>query len=112
MNYHVVLSLILLFVLYFCESKIKKKIIIVPLIITIFYSFNFFKNANRIFNDNFINDPMSKIKEKIYEQKKSQINSFIYYVGWFGHAPVSHLELNEKVHTKKLIFNILSKNKE
>ena len=113
MNYHVVLSSILLFVLYFCEFKIKKKkIIIVPLIITIFFSFNFSKNINRIFKNNFINDPMSKIKEKIYEQKKSQIDSFTYYVGWFGDAPVSHLELNEKVHTKKLIFNILSKNKE
>lgn len=113
MNYHVVLSSILLFVLYFCEFKIKKKkIIILPLIITIFFSFNFSKNINRIFKNNFINDPMSKIKEKIYEQKKSQIDSFTYYVGWFGDAPVSHLELNEKVHTKKLIFNILSKNKE
>ena len=83
-----------------------------PLILIIFISFNFLKNINRVIKENFINDPISKIKEKIYEQKKLEIDSFNYYVGWFGEGPISQIELKNKTYKKFLIFSILKNEKD
>ena len=113
MNHHVILSIILLFVLYFCDIKDNKKYsTMLPLILIIFISFNFLKNINRVIKENFINDPISKIKEKIYEQKKLEIDSFNYYVGWFGEGPISQIELKNKTYKKFLIFSILKNEKD
>jgi len=112
MNHHVILSLILLLVLYFCDFKINnQRKIMIPLILILFISYNCFKNINRIIDYNFINDPISKIKEKVREQKKFNISSFIYYVGWFGNTPISQTKLKKKNYKKHLIFDILSNKK-
>jgi hypothetical protein len=110
MNFHVLISFLVILLIYFTnlnfESKYKKRVYFFLILII---SFNFYKNINRIYSDNFINDPIKMISKKIYNPNKHILNEFVYYTGWYGNSPIGNTILVNKKYEKKLIFQIISK---
>ena len=86
-------------------KKYKKNFIITML--TIGLIFNLSKNIQRIYDNNFINNPYGMISKKVGEQKKKNIGDFTYYIGWYGDTPISNNEIQNKKFKKKIIFNII-----
>ena len=109
MNYHVLISLIIIFIILMVnirEDKNNTQKIFIILIVS--FSFNLYKNFDRINNNNFINDPLKTIKNKVFKPAKSNLDGFVYYVGWYGNTPIGYKTLKNKKYQKKLIFNIIS----
>ena len=58
-----------------------------------------------------------KIIQKLLSQKKKteakeeKIGNFVYYVGWYGQAPIGIKTLKNKKYKRKLIFNIIYNDK-
>ena len=53
------------------------------------------------------NNPVKLISSKISNQKIYYLDSFKYYVGWYGKGPVSSKELKENNFKKIFIFKII-----
>lgn len=108
MNHHIVISLMVLVILSFLRIKnneYKKRCITGLLFIGLI--FNLTKNYQRISKNDFINNPYSMISEKIIKQEKKNIDSFVYYVGWYGKAPISNSVLKNKRFKKFFVFKII-----
>ena len=108
MYHFTVISLMILIILLtfrFDISKHKKNLINIVLVIGLI--FNLSKNIQRIYNNNFENNPYEMIAKKVEIQKKKNLDNFTYYIGWYGDAPVSNYEINDKKFKKIFIFNIL-----
>ena len=109
MNFHILISFFVLLNIYFIDlninkSKIKKIYFFLILAVT----FNFYKNIDRIYENQFINDPIKMVSSKIYNPSQKKIDGYIYYNGWYGNAPIGKKILVNKKHDKKLIFDIIS----
>ena len=103
------ISLMIFFILLFFETRIRnQKSKLLGILLIIGFSFNLFKNFERILENNFKNDPYAMVSEKIAKQEKKKIGKFTYYIGWYGKTPIS-LNLDNKNHKKKFIFNIIYK---
>ena len=108
MNYHVLISLnLLLVLLFFNPNIIKVKKYLIIFFIFIGLVFNFTKNFNRLYEENFTNDPHIKIKSKISETYTHKIDDFIYYKGWYGKAPIGNQVLKNLNYEKRFIFDII-----
>ena len=108
MNHHIFVILLLFSIFYLInkfELKIHKKIF--TSIIIIILVFNFSKNINRIHQMGYENNPVKLISSKISNQKIYYLDSFKYYVGWYGKGPVSNKELKENNFKKIFIFKII-----
>ena len=108
MNHYTIISLMILIISLTFNFNIinhKKKFINIFLIIGII--FNLTKNIQRIFSNNFINNPYSMISQKVGKQEEKKIDAFSYYIGWYGEAPVASQKLENKNYKKKFIFNII-----
>lgn len=103
------ISLMIFFILLFFETRIRsQKGKLLGILLIIGFSFNLFKNFERILENNFKNDPYAMVSKKITKQEKKKIGKFTYYIGWYGKTPIS-LNLDNKNHKKKFIFNIIYK---
>jgi len=65
-------------------------------------------NIDRISENGFRNNPYSMIVKKVSIQENKNIGNFTYYIGWYGKTPIS-LNLDNRKHKKKFIFNIIYK---
>ena len=72
------------------------------------FLFNFYKNFNRIYDYGFKNNPEATISNKITKVKEKKIDDFVYYVGWYGKAPIGNKTLKNKKYKRELIFDIIS----
>lgn len=108
MNYHVLISINLILVcLFFNPNTIKVKKHLLIFFIFIGLMFNFMKNFNRIYQENFINNPYMKIKTKIAKTSTHKIGDFTYYQGWYGKAPIGNQVLKDRNYKKKFIFDMI-----
>ncbi len=108
MNHVTVISLMILMIsltFRFDINKHKTKFITAILIIGLI--FNFSKNFQRIYKNNFVNDPYKMISNKVVKQIKINDHNFTYYIGWYGEAPISNSEIKGKRFNKVSIFNII-----
>ena len=108
MNHHILISLMVLGILSFLKIKnneYKKRYITALLFIGLI--FNLTKNYQRISKNDFINNPYLMISQKINQQEKKKIDSFIYYLGWYGNAPIANSILQDKRFKKFFIFKII-----
>ena len=108
MNHFTIISLMILTISLTFRFNIinhKKKLISIFLIIGLI--FNLTKNIQRIFANDFINNPYLMISKKVGEQEKKKIDAFSYYIGWYGDAPVARQSLENKNYKKKFIFDII-----
>jgi type IV secretory pathway TraG/TraD family ATPase VirD4 len=87
-----------------------KKNTIFNSIVIIFFAVNLSKNLTRIYQNNFINNPIEHLKEiKWYqESKKKKLSDFIYYNGWIGGYPIGNMSLDKYNHIK-LFYDIIYK---
>ncbi len=108
MNHPMLISLMILFLIIFCNFNIKKisKRFLYTIIIFGFV-FNFSKNINRISKKEFINNPISEISQKITIPEKKFLNNFEYYQGWYGNIPIGNRDLSSKKHKKIFFFDVL-----
>ena len=112
MNHHVLISLNLIMVCLFIKptlNKVKRYQLIFFIFIGLM--FNFSKNFNRIYQENFVNDPYMKIVPKINKTNKRQLDNFKYSIGWYGSAPIGNQDISLKKYNKFLIFDIISNDK-
>ena len=108
MNYHVLISINLILVcMFFNPNAIKVKKHLLILFMFIGLMFNFMKNFNRIYQENFINNPYMKIESKIAKTSTHKIGDFTYYQGWYGKAPIGNQVLKDRNYKKKFIFDII-----
>ncbi len=108
MNHITVISLMILIIsLTFKFDINKNKTKFISFILFVGLIFNLSKNLQRIYDNNFINKPYGMISEKVGIQKKKNIDNFTYYVGWYGDAPISSKEINNRKYKKILIFDVL-----
>jgi hypothetical protein len=108
MNHFTIISLMILIISLFFRFDISKhKRNFITIVIAIGLIFNLSKNIKRIHGIDFLNDPYEMISEKIEIQKKKNLSDFTYYIGWYGDAPISSYEINDKKFKKVLIFDIL-----
>ena len=108
MNHPMLISLMILFLIIFCNFNIKKisKRFFYTIIIFGFI-FNFSKNINRISKKEFINNPISEISQKISIPEKKFLGDFEYYQGWYGNIPIGNRDLSFKKHKKIFFFDVL-----
>ena len=108
MNHPMLISLMILFLIIFCNFNIKKISKRFLYIIIIFgFVFNFTKNINRISKKEFINNPISEISQKISIPQKKFLDDFEYYQGWYGNIPIGNRDLSSKKHKKIFFFDVL-----
>ena len=106
-------TLFILFILSFVflinVSFVKKNTIFYSIVI-IFFAVNLGKNLTRIYQNNFINNPIKHLKEiKWYQEPtKKKLNDFIYYNGWIGGSPIGNMSLDKYRH-KRVFFDIIYK---
>ena len=109
MNHHVLISIMIIFSLFFTINKKKIKVkSFANYFLIIAIIFNFYKNFDRIYNTGFKNDPKGMILHKINEPKKKTLGDFVYYNGWYGNAPIGNKILEDKIYERKLIFDVIS----
>jgi len=108
MNHFTGISLMILMIFLTFRFNINKhKIKFVSILLFIGLLFNLSKNLQRIYDNNFVNNPYKMISEKVEKQKKKNLNDFTYYIGWYGEAPISSGEIKDRKFKKILIFNVL-----
>ena len=108
MNHFTVISLMILMIsLTFKFNNYKHKTKFVSIILFIGLLFNLSKNLQRIYDNNFVNNPYGMISEKVTKQKKKNLDDFTYYIGWYGEAPISSGEIKDRKFKKIFIFNVL-----
>ena len=108
MNHFTVISLMILMIsLTFKFNIYKHKTKFVSIILFIGLLFNLSKNLQRIYDNNFVNNPYGMISEKVTKQKKKNLDDFTYYIGWYGEAPISGGEIKDRKFKKIFIFNVL-----
>ena len=106
-------TLFILFILSFVflinVSFVKKNTIFYSIVI-IFFAVNLGKNLTRIYQNNFLNNPIEHLKEiKWYQEPtKKKLNDFIYYNGWMGGYPIGNMSLDKYNHIK-LFYDIIYK---
>jgi len=106
-------TLFILFILSFVflinVSFIKKNTIFNSIVI-IFFVVNLSKNLTRIYQNNFINNPIEHLKEiKWYQEPtEKKLSDFIYYNGWIGGYPIGNMSLDKYNHIK-LFYDIIYK---
>lgn len=109
MNHHILISIMIIFSSF---SLFKKKMIDASVLTSYFFIFvflfNFYKNFNRIYDYGFKNNPEATISNKITKVKEKKIDDFVYYVGWYGKAPIGNKTLKNKKYKRELIFDIIS----
>ena len=108
MNHHFLISFMLLMISFFVNfdyNKIRKNLIVSFLIFGLL--FNVTKNLLRIYNSNFINDPIMQVSNMIWDPHSYKLDKFIYYQGWFGKGPIGNQKLDNRKYKKLLIFNII-----
>ena len=109
MNFHVLISILILLTINFVSLySNKKKLSVINIFLFLAIFFNLSKNFNRIANEKFINDPIVIISNKITTQKQNKLDNFIYYTGWYGKTPISYKILENKMYEKRFIFNVIS----
>ena len=87
-----IITLIFKFDIKTYRSKFASIVLIIAVI------FNSYKNFIRISENNFLNNPYEMISPMINKQEKKNINTFTYYLGWYGNAPVAGQSLKNKNH--------------
>ena len=108
MNHFTVISLMILMIsLTFRFDINKHKTKFISIILFIGLIFNLSKNLQRIYDNNFVNNPYGMISEKVEKQKKKYLDDFTYYIGWYGEAPISSGEIKDRKFKKIFIFNVL-----
>ncbi len=110
MNHHLLISL-MIFLISFLRSNnqiIKKKNYLVNFFLIFAFIFAFQKNFVRIKDNNFVNNPLMIISNKIAEPRQKEIDNFEYFIGWYGSAPIGNQDISNKKHVKFLIFDIIS----
>ena len=108
MNHLTIVSLMILMIsLTFRFDINKHKTKFISIILFIGLIFNLSKNLQRIYDNNFVNNPYEMISEKVEKQKKKNLDDFTYYIGWYGEAPISSGEIKDRKFKKILIFNVL-----
>ena len=108
MNHLTIVSLMILMIsLTFRFDINKHKTKFISIILFIGLIFNLSKNLQRIYDNNFVNNPYGMISEKVEKQKKKNLDDFTYYIGWYGEAPISSGEIKDRKFKKILIFNVL-----
>jgi len=104
----VLISIIFIFI-FFRKFQFSSKNKTLTLVITLCLIFNITKNFKRISENNFINDPYSMINSKIYSQSEKTLDSFKYYLGWYGKTPSGRENLENFKYSKFLIFHSIHK---
>ena len=108
MNHFTVVSLMILMIsLTFRFDINKHKTKFISIILFIGLIFNLSKNLQRIYDNNFVNNPYGMISEKVEKQKKKYLDDFTYYIGWYGEAPISSGEIKDRKFKKMFIFKVL-----
>ena len=108
MNHFIFISLMILSISLFSNFNFKKyKINFIGIVLIIGIIFNLYKNINRISENGFNNNPYEMISNKITQQQKKKLDSFNYYIGWYGNAPVSNQNLKERNYKKIFIFDVI-----
>ena len=108
MNHFTVISLMILMIsLTFRFDINKHKTKFISIILFIGLIFNLSKNLQRIYDNNFVNNPYEMISEKVEKQKKKYLDDFTYYIGWYGEAPISSGEIKDRKFKKIFIFKVL-----
>ena len=82
----------------------------VALIIILF--FNFGKNFQRIYKNDFYNNPYELIKTINWytPPTKKNVGSFVYFSGWIDAHPIGNMDLSNYKHKKIFWFDIIYKN--
>lgn len=112
MNHHVLISIMIIFSFFSLFTKIKiKASTLASYFFILAFLFNFYKNFERINHTKFENNPETIISKKKTEAKEEKIGNFVYYVGWYGQAPIGIKTLENKKYKRKLIFNIIYNDK-
>lgn len=110
MNLHILISLLVILVISFTNFTVNSSHKIkINFFLILVISFNIYKNINRIYDYNFVNDPIKLISNKIYEPTKNDLDGFVYYTGWYGNSPIGANVLKNNKYEKKFIFHIISK---
>ena len=108
MNHLTIVSLMILMIsLTFRFDINKHKTKFISIILFIGLIFNLSKNLQRIYDNNFVNNPYGMISEKVENQKKKYLDDFTYYIGWYGEAPISSGEIKDRKFKKIFIFKVL-----
>ena len=109
MYHYSLISFMIILIMFFLKPVLKNyKSNFIGILLIIGFSFNLFKNIERISENNFTNNPYAMISEKVTKQEKKKIGNFMYYIGWYGKTPIS-LNLDNKNHKKIFIFDIIYK---
>ena len=112
MNHFTIISLMALTISLTFKFDIgNQKRNFINVILAICLIFNFTKNIQRIYLNNFENNPYKMIAEKVEIQKKKNLDDFNYYIGWYGDAPISSNEIKNKKFNRIFIFDILFQKK-
>jgi type IV secretory pathway TraG/TraD family ATPase VirD4 len=108
--HHTLFILFILSFIFLINVTFIKKNTIFNSIVIIFFAVNLSKNLTRIYQNNFINNPIEHLKEiKWYqESKKKKLSDFIYYNGWIGGYPIGNMSLDKYNHIK-LFYDIIYK---
>jgi hypothetical protein len=108
--HHTLFILFILSFIFLINVSFIKKNTIFNSIVIIFFAVNLSKNLTRIYQNNFINNPIEHLKEiKWYQEpKKKKLSDFIYYNGWIGGYPIGNMSLDKYNHIK-LFYDIIYK---
>jgi len=108
--HHTLFILFILSFIFLININFVKKKNIFNLIIIILFAINFSKNLERIYKNNFYNDPIQHLKEINWYQEPTQkkLNGFSYYNGWIGGSPIGNMSLDKYKH-KNLFYDIIYK---
>ena len=108
--HHTIFILFILSFIFLINVNFEKKNYIFNTIIIILFTINFSKNLDRIYKNNFNNNPIQHLKEINWYQAPIQkkLNEFNYYNGWVGASPIGNMPLDRFKH-KKLFYDIIYK---
>jgi hypothetical protein len=108
--HHTLFILFILSFIFLINISLVKKNTIFYSIVIIFFAVNLGQNLTRIYQNNFINNPIKHLKEiKWYQEPtKKKLNDFIYYNGWIGGSPIGNMSLDKYRH-KRVFFDIIYK---
>lgn len=108
--HHTIFILFILSFIFLINVNFEKKNYIFNTIIIILFTINFSKNLDRIYKNNFNNNPIQHLKEINWYQAPIQkkLNEFNYYNGWVGGSPIGNMPLDRFKH-KKLFYDIIYK---
>ena len=117
MSHHIFIIMGVIILMIFLEKKkiqLKNSLAFSVILIALF--FNISKNLIRIYDSNFINDPVKLIYDsglapKNYRITEKKVGNFTYYIGWLGPSPTGNSELKNHNHKKILFTNIIYKEK-